>query len=1005
MSLTEKLHEQHARIAVLKASDAELTQGTDEALIVLGPPIDRIRMRATLGILLRAGRHQVAADLLRDQRLDENWLDLAALLYASLGQFARARSIVDHSDNFSDPSAMRLAHLAFAEGVIDYWRKQAPGTSLLEPRDWPEADVDLARTTLDVLDPILSLVRANQRIDGEYELGAVIYAAYCAQIAKDDRLLSRCVSWLVRHVPLPLIVAELCLRGLVDQNPESLPNRLRLEHSGNFQAAFLAALIDRELFGHANEALDSLLKLSEAAKTDSDKLSVCGALFETCGGCDPARIDQAAEAMKNLRPDDHRLHGLAQAIKHLLEHNTIAARRDLDAIRDDADGRWWQLYAQLCHQKGDDDVAQDAWVKASDLLPHPEILRRSVKASLDRKKYASAVRGLLKLLRSDPKNTQHLDALAWAYVQMGNLSEARQYLRRLVDADPSNVEYRMRFAHCLARLAKVSDAIQVLDPVCLGEEAPLDAILLQSELLGTDNRSADAFRLLDSIAADHWDDPRFLLTYMRHCNDSGNDEFAHQAFGRLLELRREGKVPSELMQEGTLEQLLEYGKDYHRRREALQQGVVSGQMPWLFVEAVLGHPATWAWKLHTQELKWVSEEPLNRAALSIYATNAFTVQSTPGGRKLEAIVAPPIGTEVVADLSALLTLHHLNRLQQAADYFGRIILPASYGDLRYREADRFGLHQPSRETELQKIRAEIDQGRIHVVENAPQHLLLVNEYVDAEEHHAYRLQDVIQPLVVSQKISTDALDQLRRVAHQPPAANETHPALNVGDSIVVDLMTLRTLSHQSVFQPVLQWFKVHMQASQRDALLAELGAHQKAHAARATHDSLWNAVAALESSGRVQWHVVAPDTADNHDDDDSPPSVYLHSAQLADHLKKPLLADERVLQVLVQQRTPESACQAFDSGCLLHALLASRACTIQQVADNIHRLMQWRYRFIVPPAELLSEWASEAIDALPGSKLLDVAVYLHDCLRDPGLPCGLEQTEPPMPMAAKHIYA
>ena len=249
-------------------------------------------MRATLGILLRAGRHQVAADLLRDQRLDENWLDLAALLYASLGQFALARSIVDHSDNSSDRAAMRLAHLAFAEGVIDYWQKQAPGISLLEQREWPEADVDLAQTTLDVLDPFLSLVRANQQIDGEYELGAVICAAYCAQIAKDDRLLTRCVSWLVRHVPLPLIVAELCLRGLVDQNPESLPNRLRLEHSGSFHAAFLAALIDRELLGHANEALDSLLKLSEAAKTDSDKLSVCGALFETCGGCDPARIDK-----------------------------------------------------------------------------------------------------------------------------------------------------------------------------------------------------------------------------------------------------------------------------------------------------------------------------------------------------------------------------------------------------------------------------------------------------------------------------------------------------------------------------------------------------------------------------------------------------------------------------------------------------------------------------------------------------------------------------------------
>ena len=149
----------------------------------------------------------------------------------------------------------------------------------------------------------------------------------------------------------------------------------------------------------------------------------------------------------------------------------------------------------------------------------------------------------------------------------------------------------MTLAHCLARLAKVSDAILVLEPVCKEEEPPLDAILFQSELLETDNRPNEAFRLLESISADYWDNPRFLLIYIRHGHASGNEDLAHQAFGRLLELRREGKVPSELMQEGTLEQILEYGKNYQKQREALPT-VVTSEMPWLFAEAVLRHPAT-----------------------------------------------------------------------------------------------------------------------------------------------------------------------------------------------------------------------------------------------------------------------------------------------------------------------------------------------------------------------------------------------------------------------------
>lgn len=1001
MSLTEKLAEQHARIAVLKASEAELTQGPDAALALLGPPTDPIRMHATLGILIRAGRHQQAADILVDQRPDEKWIHFAAFLYAYLGQLDKARSMVDRADNSSDPAVMRLVHLGFAEGVIDFWRNREPNKALLETRPWSKPDTDLAKTTLEILDPLLSLVCANQRIDGEFELGAVTYAAYCAHIADDDRLLTRCGNWLVRYTPLPLIAAELCLRNLIEESPEGLPTRLRLENPGNFQAGILASLVERDLLGNVNEAFDSLLKLGDAAKTDAHKDALCGALFETSGGCDPARIEKAAELIKKLRPDDNRLYGFVQAIKHLVEENAAAAKADLDAIRDEADGRWWQLYAQLCQQNDDEDSAQYAWAKASELLPHPDIVRRSVKASLDRKKYASAIDGLLKLLEIDPTNAQHLNATACSYFQMGDLAQARNYFSRLVNAAPNNVEYRMKFAHCLARLAQVSEAIEILEPVCSQEDLPLAAIFFQSELLMTDNRPADAFRLLEPIAADHWDDPRFLLIYMHQGHASGNDEPAHQAFARLLELRRQGKVPRELMQEGTLEQILEYGKDYERRREALHQGVVLGQIPWLFAEALLQHPATWAWELHTQELKWVSEEPLNRAALSIYATNGFTIHPTAEGRKLEPIIAPSPGTEVVADLSALLTLHKLNRLKQAAEYFGRIILPMFYGDLRIREADKFGLHQPSRETELQKIRTAIDHGRIHIVENTQQDFRLVDEYLDAEEHHVYRLQDLASQLLEAQKICSDDIARLRLVAHQPPAADDTHPALHVGEAVVIDLMTLRTLSNQSVFESVLECFNVHLRASQRDALVSELNAHERARAVRDAHHSLWNEIAKLEATGHIEWHSVAPDP--DGGDENSPPSVYLHSAQLAIQLKKPLLADDRVLQVLTYQRMPASPSQAFDSASLLSALYDSGACTLQELASNIHRLMKWRYRFILPSPELLTQWASESIANPPGSKLLDVAAYLHDCLSDPGLHCGSEQSDPPMPMAAKYV--
>ena len=64
-------------------------------------------------------------------------------------------------------------------------------------------------------------------------------------------------------------------------------------------------------------------------------------------------------------------------------------------------------------------------------------------------------------------------------------------------------------------------------------------------------------------------------------------------------------------------------------------------------------------------------------------------------------------------------------------------------------------------------------------------------------------------------------------------------------------------------------------------------------------------------------------------------------------------------------------------------------------ARDLRQLINWRYRFLVPSADILFAWAEESAENLPGPGLLDAAFYLHDSLRDPGLHCSPEQSEPP----------
>jgi hypothetical protein len=250
---------------------------------------------------------------------------------------------------------------------------------------------------LSLLDPLLALVIAKLRIQGEFELQAVIHAVVCAHITKDKKLVLNCCNWLIGHRPIPLFAVELCLRGLV-ACPDGLPNRLRLEHPGDFQAALLAVLVERELLDRPDLAIDALAALATTASTDEDKDAICSALLETCGRCGLARIQQALHIVSSLRPLDSRLRGLLTAAQYFASNDLGSARKELEAIRDEMDGVWWQAYAQLCEKEGDDDSAQKAWERASETLPHPDVVRRSVQASLKQKEFHSVIRGAKTLL-------------------------------------------------------------------------------------------------------------------------------------------------------------------------------------------------------------------------------------------------------------------------------------------------------------------------------------------------------------------------------------------------------------------------------------------------------------------------------------------------------------------------------------------------------------------------------------------------------------------------------
>lgn len=258
-------------------------------------------------------------------------------------------------------------------------------------------------------------------------------------------------------------------------------------------------------------------KASEAELTDGpdQALRILGppALFESCGSVAPQKIDQAVATIKRLLPDDLRYPALLEVFQQMSANEFADARARLNALRDDSDAVWWQAHAQLCEKEGDHDGAAAAWEQAAELLPHPGILQQCVRASFQRRRFESAILALKRLLANDPDNEEYLNQVVAAFLRLNDFAHAEQYLVRLVAINPTEAQYRFALAQSFARTARPDDGIAVLQPVCDSDDPPPDALFLQSELLDATDRSEEALHLLRSIAADHWDEPQFLLRY------------------------------------------------------------------------------------------------------------------------------------------------------------------------------------------------------------------------------------------------------------------------------------------------------------------------------------------------------------------------------------------------------------------------------------------------------------------------------------------------------------
>lgn len=645
-------------------------------------------------------------------------------------------------------------------------------------------------------------------------------------------------------------------------------------------------------------------------------------------------------------------------------------------------------------------------VKATEQIPHVRLLELGAATAVRCDRLQIAKELLHKLLSIQPTDQQTLRNAASVTLDLHDYGSAATHFEVLYGLQPKNTAYGLNYAGCLGLAGRYDESLSVFDELCRQDDPLLEALIGRAQVLLTLNRPSDAFATLDEVRADHWGSPEFLAEFTKVAHASDKDEIAGQAFNRLRQLHESGLVRGDLIRPMTLDDVIQHSREWKEHSDYLHRQVIIGRVPWLFVDQQLNNVSYWGWRMRTQPLEWVSDFPEQRATYTIYSTNGYSAVADKTGRlSLERITCAPPNTTVTIDLSALITLHHLDLLKETAKYFGKLLVPTSYLRHAFNESGRLVPHQLSRKSSREEIKMALDDCRVLVHDNAIGEAVIIHEYSTDNDvgQHFYRLHDIADTLHNLGRITDDEYKRLRLVAHKASGVDHDHPELVFDDDVVIRLSSLETITTIGVLAPVLECFRVRILDEDRIDLQTSLRTFSAQEQVRSRHSDLWGFV--------VQDPRVVPTTHtflkrddDGLSEDDAlemqvEDQLAISATLLAEQHRTPLLSDDRFCQALLLNARRNESHAAFGSDLVVEALHQADIITDDMAADAFLALVELRYRFLTPSATVLKVLLDRFIQHPPGNLLQRVALYCHDCMRDPGLLGGKEATEPPMPMA------
>ncbi|WP_394793848.1 tetratricopeptide repeat protein [Armatimonas sp.] len=996
------------RLFSLKSFVASLVHGPKAGLEMLATRDDPYAMRRRLAILIGAKRFDEAIEEIKNLPLNEEWAEKAVDAFAVMEHYEEVFKVIRWAKAHV---AMPMLSIICAIAASDAVYKEAVDFGLRATKDafapLPTEESTRLTQALAFLTEVTKGPKANQQVHNELEVGALHREAVMLARLGDREALRPVVTTLESWKPLPPILPDLAQYGFWPCGHD-WPDRMRLEYPGNFEIEVLASLITPDAPECRQTEFDRLseiaLRVSENGIEADMRRIIYAHLALLASGLDGDATTRLATIEIELLGDDERARLTMKMVRLVNAGQFDEAEVILDGAQDDGDPMWLQCRAAIAVHHGKSIEALDYLRQALSTTSHPGLLRQTAEVALEAGQPTEAVAALERYLGRKPDDDAVRHQLALLYVDNQEFGKAAQQFEAIWQHAPHEISRAINYAASLAHAGDLNRSVQVYEEACGGEDPPLQALIALSSVLKALGRPKAAFERLFAHRDRWWEEPQYLMAVSNIGYAAAEEKIAFEALAQVQRLQAQGKADEDLIRTFSLDEAVKMFVERRKSVEEAQGFVLRCQLPWLCIDRMFNQTAIESWHNRTRHLGWIGEMPIAQAMTAVYATNSFFIdRKADRNQAYRSLPTPQPNSPAVADLSALLTLHQLGLLDAAADFFGQILLPSAYSSVDLQDAGKLVLHQLSQKVEMEAIREATDVGRILVVPSLEADQIRVTELHDSEYDEntvpfTYGLNDVL-PLLLMEGLITD--QQLLDNSHLMRHISLAQTPLTCGQKIAVNVTLLKALAGASLLEALLDGFRVVMTEHDRETVTAGLRAFKQQEEMYREHHRLWEQI---RSDTRFAFMPYSRRSrATTGEEFDPRQDLEIASALLAQERGLPLLADDRVCQAIIygDPLSPPS-CYAFGTDCLLIAWSETGKISPEQAADSYLQLIRWRYRFLIPPAEVLKSLAMKHISHPPGKEIREIANYVHDCMRDAGLP--LEQaSEKPISAIANWI--